>query len=301
MDRNIFIGIDGGATKCKARVENQDGELLGEAVGGPANIRLSVDMAWDSIYQTIAQVLKQHAISLQDKQYHFHIGLGLAGCEVQEAHADFLSRPHGFSTLQLTTDAHVACMGAHGGEDGSIIIIGTGVVGYQVENGQDSKVGGWGFPHDDEGGGAWLGLEAARHTFQWLDHRIEKTPLLEEVFAYFNKDINHFATWANRATSNEFARLAPLVVNHSQKADVLAVQLMKKAALEINRVGLALEKLQMNKQVSLPCSLFGGIAPFIEPWLSEELRARLVVRQGDANMGAILLVKSAVKNNFSKA
>ncbi len=54
-----------------------------------------------------------------------------------------------------------------------------------------------GFPHDDEGGGAWLGLQAVRLTFQWLDHRLEKAPLMTDVFAYFDNDLNHFVTWAN--------------------------------------------------------------------------------------------------------
>ncbi len=43
------------------------------------------------------------------------------------------------------TDAHAACIGAHNGADGAIIIIGTGVVGYQTQNGEGVQVGGWGF------------------------------------------------------------------------------------------------------------------------------------------------------------
>jgi glucosamine kinase len=295
LTQDIYIGVDGGATKCKVRIENADGTELGQAVGGPANIRLSVDQSWQSIYHTIEEVLKPHAISLRDKQYRFHVGLGLAGCEVPEAREAFLGTPHPFATLHLISDAYVACLGAHGGEDGAIIIIGTGVIGYQIQNGVSSKVGGWGFPQDDLGGGAWLGLEAARLTFQWLDHRLEKSPLVQEVFAYFDNDLNRFVTWANRATSNDFAKLAPLVINHSQQGESSATKLMKKAAHAVDRIGVALEKMQLNKKQSLPCCLFGGIAPFIEAYLSDDLRARIVPRQGDANVGAILLAKQIEK------
>jgi glucosamine kinase len=295
--QDIFIGVDGGGTKSKVRVEDSAGHLLGQSVGGPSNIRLSVEIAWQSIQQTLEEVLQLHHISLHDKNYRFHIGLGLAGCEVPEAKQDFLNRPHPFATVHLTSDAHVACVGAHGAEKGAIIIVGTGVVGYQIQDGVGIKVGGWGFPHDDEGGGAWLGLEAARMTFQWLDHRIEKSSLLEDIFAYFNQDLAQFVTWANRAHSTEFARLAPFVINHSQQEDPMAVRLMKKAAQAINRVGVALEKQQVEQLGPLPCCLFGGIAPFIEPWLSDELRHRLVVRQGDANLGAILLVRKKVEQS----
>ncbi len=291
---DIFIGVDGGGTKSKVRVEDQNGKLLGQAMGGPANIRLSVDQAWRSIYQTLQDALQPAHISLEDKNYRFHAGLGLAGCEVTEACRDFLAQPHPFATLQLTSDAHVACVGAHQGAEGAIIIVGTGVVGYQIEAEKESQVGGWGFPHDDEGGGAWLGLEAARLTFHWLDHRTEKSHLVENVFAFFNNDIQEFTTWANRANSSEFARLAPIVINHSQQEEAAAVRLMKKAAHAIDRVGAALLKVQQ-QEAPLPCCLFGGIAPFIEPWLHEELRSRLVSRKADANIGALLMIRSKVK------
>ncbi len=294
MAQDIFIGIDGGATKCKVRVENSVGHLIGQAVGGPANIRLSVDKSWESIYHALDEILLPADMRLDDQSYRFHAGLGLAGCEVPEAFSDFVGRNHPFATLQLTSDAHVACLGAHSGKDGAIIIVGTGVIGYEVQGGKGTRVGGWGFPHDDEGSGAWLGLEAARATFQWLDHRAEKSPLVEDVFAFFNQDIERFTTWANRANSSEFARLAPLVINHAQQEEIAAVRLMKKAAHAVDRVGTALLKMQSNHDKNLPCCLFGGIAPFIEPWLGEDLRARLTPRKADANAGAILMIRELV-------
>jgi len=292
LKTDIFIGIDGGASQCKVRVEDAEGHVLGQAVGGSSNIRLSVEKTWQSIYSALDSVLQPLQISLQDPHYRFHAGMGLAGCEVIEARQDFLSRPHPFATLELFSDAHAACLGAHGGEDGAIIIIGTGVIGYQIQNGVNDKVGGWGFPHDDEGGGAWLGLEALRLTFQSLDGRRTSTPLLKAILDFFDRDIPRLTTWANRANSSEFARLAPLVVEYSQKSDPLAVQLMKHAATAVDTVGAALEKKQKHP---LPCSLFGGITPFLEPWLSQDLRARLRQRLGDANKGAIWLIRNSVK------
>lgn len=296
MTQDIFIGIDGGGSKSKVRVEDRDGNLLGQAVNGPANIRLSIEGAWRSIHVALEEILQPKGVSLEDKNYHFHAGLGLAGCEVVEAVQAFLKHPHPFTTLQLSTDAHIACVGAHSGADGAIIIAGTGVIGYQVETGKGVRVGGWGFPHDDEGGGAWLGLEATRLTFQWLDQRTEKSPLVEDIFAYFNQDQEQFVTWANSANSSEFARLAPIVINHGQQQEAAAVRLMKKAAHAIDRISHALTKM-LRQEHPLPCCLLGGIAPFIEPWLSEELRATFVARQSDANAGAILMIRERVEKD----
>lgn len=293
MTHDIFIGIDGGGSKSKVRVEDREGHLLGQAIHGAANVRLSIESAWHSIHAALAEVLQPQGISLADKNYHFHAGLGLAGCEVVEAVQAFLRCPHPFATLELNTDAHIACMGAHSGAAGTVIIAGTGVIGYQVEAGKGVRVSGWGFPHDDEGGGAWLGLEATRLTCQWLDQRVEKSPLVEDIFAYFNQDQEKFVSWANRANSTEFARLAPIVIRHGQQQEVAAVRLLKKAARAIDQVGHALAKMRTQAR-PLPCCLLGGIAPFIEPWLSEELRATLVAQQGDASVGAILMVRERV-------
>lgn len=296
MAQDIFIGVDGGGTKSKIRVEDDAGNILGQAVSGPANIRLSIDGAWQSIYTALEEVLTPLNIFLDDKNFHFHIGLGVAGCEIKSACDTFLNRPYPFKTIKLISDAHAACIGAHAGEDGAIIVVGTGVVGYQIQAGNSSKVGGWGFPHDDIGGGAWLGLEASRLTFQWLDHRVEKSPLVEEVFAFFNNDLEHFVAWANRANSREFARLAPLVINHSQQEEVAAVRLMKKAAHAVDRISIALAKMRVQHEESFPLCLFGGIAPFIEMWVSEELRACLVQRQADASVGSLLIIRECVTN-----
>jgi glucosamine kinase len=288
---DFFVGIDGGGSKCKVRVENSVGQLVGQAITGPANICLSVSAAWHAIYEGLDGIFKPLGMSWG--QHNLHVCLGLAGLEIPEAKKTFLEYPHAFKYLHLTSDAHIACVGAHHGDDGAIIIIGTGVVGYQIQPNQSNQVSGWGFPHDDEGGGAWLGLEAIKLTFQWLDHRIEKSPLVEDIFAYFNHDRERLITWANEATSTDYAKLAPIIINHAQQEEVAALRLLKKAAHAIERVGHGLLKMQKDSENPLPCCLIGGVAPFIEPLLDEKFRARLVVRKDEPATGAILLMRKS--------
>ncbi len=83
----------------------------------------------DSIYSALSNAVEAANINLND--YDCHVGMGLAGSEVEGAYQEFLTTPHHFKTLQVSSDAHTACLGAHAGEDGGIIIIGTGVVGFK--------------------------------------------------------------------------------------------------------------------------------------------------------------------------
>jgi glucosamine kinase len=294
MVKNIFIGADGGGTKTKIIVEDEAGLLLGQARSGPANIRNSVEQAWASIDAGVKEALTQAGIDSNDSRYHFHIGLGLAGTEDPVAKQTFLSRPHFYTTLLLESDAYVACLGVHECQDGSIIIIGTGVIGYEIYHSQKYLVGGWGFPQGDIGGGAWLGLEAVRLTFQSVDGRVPETPLLKAVFSYFDNDIGKIISWSTKARPVDFASLAPIVIEHIQREDLHAVRLIQRAAQEIDEIAAALDRKLPPGHSALPCSLLGGIAPFIQPRVGEPLRNRLVPRKHDATKGAIYMIRRHV-------
>jgi glucosamine kinase len=292
--QEIFIGVDGGATKSIIRVEDQQGTLLGRIVAGPANIRLSIDQAWESIYTSLAAILQPLSLSLESREVRFHAGIGVAGCEMKQAYQNYLERPHPFQTLVVTSDAYTACLGAHNGNEGAIIIIGTGTVGLQIQHNHTSKVGGWGFPLDDEGSGAWLGLEALRLTLRWRDGRSTHSALTEAIFSHFAQDIDAMVAWANEANSTQFAALAPWVVTQAQAGDSAAILLLKKAAHAIDQLALALEQKQADKN-PLPCVLLGGIAPFLEPYIGARLRERLTTCQFGADIGAIHLVKKKLR------
>ncbi len=264
--QSLYIGVDGGATKVIVRVEDEQGRLLGQETGGPANIRISVPQTWESINTTLDAVLQRLNISHDDPAYSLHAGMGLAGCELPSAYQAFLAGSHRFKSLVVTTDAHTACLGAHQGKDGAIIIIGTGVVGYQIKNGKITKVGGWGFPNDDTGGGAWLGLEAVKLTLQWLDGRDPRTELAAAVYEYFSEDLDHMVDWANQANSTAFARVAPIVIQLAKDGEPAARQLLKQAAKAIDKIGYALDSAIEIQELPLPCSLIGGVAPFLVPY-----------------------------------
>lgn len=292
MQNNIYIGVDGGATKTKAIVEDNNGNLLGEGLGGPANIRLSVTDSWQSIMAAINAALAKCNLSLEDKSIDFHLGLGLAGCEIPGACTRFKQTPHPFKTLILEKDSYTSCVGAHGGTDGAIIIIGTGSAAFQIQDTHTVQIGGWGFPHDDIGSGAWIGLQAIATTLQWLDGRItQDSPLLESIFNNFNRNQDELVVWACGAHSTQFATIAPLVIAQLKAQDFHATRIIQQAAAAIDLMGEALIR-RTKEKLALPIVLLGGVAPLIEPLLSNQLRARIVPCKYEAAKGAILLVRN---------
>jgi glucosamine kinase len=286
--QDLFIGVDGGGSKTRATLQDEMGNTLGKGEGGPGNIKTSVMGSWQSVRSAINNALSNANIP-DIERYQIHVGLGMAGStEVPASRASFLNVPHPYHTLILDSDASAACIGAHGSSDGAIILVGTGVMGFQIENAIESRVGGYGFPHSDEGGGAWLGMELSRATFQAFDGRQPWTPLLRTVFDRFQQDIFQFSTFANQAKPGDFAELAPLLIEALNENDPFAVCQIKMAAHEIDRLW---DALKAKATRILPCCLLGGIAPFLEPYLSHRLRANIVLRKFDATIGAIMLLK----------
>ena len=63
-----FLGVDGGGTGCRARVENAAGEVLGQGFAGPATTRLGIDKAWASVMTAANAALAEAGI---DAEQHY--------------------------------------------------------------------------------------------------------------------------------------------------------------------------------------------------------------------------------------
>jgi hypothetical protein len=49
---DLFLGVDGGGTRCRARLEDHVGKRLGEGLAGPANLRLGQQASLDAVLDT---------------------------------------------------------------------------------------------------------------------------------------------------------------------------------------------------------------------------------------------------------
>jgi glucosamine kinase len=283
-EKLLFLGIDGGGSGCRARLASWAGTVLGKGVAGPANVRVNLEESIRSVREAAGQCLAAAGAPFADPVVTC---LALAGAsEPREAAAALAACRGLFRRVIITTDAHAACVGAHGGADGGIIIVGTGSIGWAVEGGRSVRVGGWGFPVSDEGGGAWLGAEAVRRTLWAHDGRLAWTPLLRNTSAEFGCDPHAIVRWMGTARPRDFGRLAPLVVEHAAAGDPVAGAIMRLAAGHIDAIAA-----RLGDQGAARLALMGGLARSIEPWLGEDTRARLVPPAGDALDGALRMAR----------
>lgn len=285
---DYFLGVDGGGTGCRARIEDADGTVLGQGLSGPATTRLGIDAAWASISRAFDAAVEEAGFG-PDETARVSAGIGLAGIGRKGALEALRAIAHPFASIDFVSDGVGACLGAHSGQDGAIVIAGTGSIGLGFVEGRDLRVGGYGFPISDEGSGADLGLKAVQLALRAHDDRHERTPLLAEVMQRFEGDPMEAVSWMDRANATDYAVLAPMVMRRADQGDPAGRRIVQGAAEQID----TLVRVLFEKGAPR-VTLLGGLASPLEPWLSPDVRRRLKPADGDAVSGAIILAKRAL-------
>jgi glucosamine kinase len=287
---HYFLGIDGGGTGCRARIEDADGSMLGQGLSGPATTRLGIEEAWASIARAFGAAIEEAGLG-SNEVGRVHVGVGLAGIGRKGALEALRAIKHPFASIDFVSDGEGACLGAHSGRDGAIVIAGTGSIGLGFTEGRRLRVGGYGFPISDEGSGAYLGLKAVQLALRAHDGRYEKTALLAEIMQRFQQDPMEAVAWMDRASATDYAALAPMVMRHADQGDAAGRRIVQSAAEHID----TLIRTLFDKGAPR-VSLLGGLSSPLEPWLAPDVRRRLKPIDGDAVSGAIILARKAVSS-----
>jgi glucosamine kinase len=280
-----YLGIDGGGTRCRARIEDDQGRLLGEANAGPATTRIGIEKAWRAIMEASEAAAVQAGLKFEDFS-RMHAGIGLAGLGRRGAEAALKKIAHPFASVIFISDGMAACLGAHSGADGAIVVAGTGSVGVGLIGGREIRFAGYGFPVSDEGSGAHIGLQVVRRALRAADRRSPMTPLLLEVLDAFDHDPYQAVAWSEEARATDYAALAPIVLRHAHQGDPVGRRIVERAA---DAVGDLLDLFLARGIERL--SLVGGLSDAITPWLTPDLRARLKRPDADAAAGALLVAR----------
>ncbi|MCK6262381.1 N-acetylglucosamine kinase [Vibrio sp. ZSDE26] len=287
-----YVGIDGGGTSCRARIRTQDSQFIGEAKSGSANILLGVDVAMSSIMNAIEDAAQQGGLTSSDYA-SMHVGLALAGAEQKSAWQEFMQLPHPFASMTLNTDAYGACVGAHNGEDGAIMIGGTGSCGILLKAGQQHVVGGREFPISDQGGGAVMGLRLIQQVLLTQDGIRPDSSLSQHVMAHFNHDVDQIVEWSKTAIPKDYGQFSPTIFQLANEGDELAIEMLKQTAADIEMFLIAL-----NKKGATRICLMGSIAQRISAWLSPPVKQWLVEPQFDAIEGALMFAGDSKHNLY---
>lgn len=287
VDKNtLFVGIDGGGTKCKAVIVDGENNILGVGVAGPANPLYSFEQTTTSITQSV-QIALQEAKLKGSIISSLVAGIGLAGVNLPSLMTQMQQWFHPFKQMSLTTDLNIACIGAHDGNAGAIFISGTGSCGYSSAAEKQLMIGGYGFPYGDQGSGAWVGQQVVTKVICSLDgmliNSIMNSKLLKHLHCNNSLDI---VEKVNRKSASFFAELAYIAFDSATIDDRLALTIINEGAQYLTSIA---DKLWLKEPNRL--SFIGGLSPSFTPYLAQHVIERLSEPCHPPEIGAIIYIK----------
>lgn len=292
----IIVGIDAGGTKTLASVFDEQGEVIvSKSVGTCHYMQVGYEAMEDILKALFEDVLC-------DIKEPVHYCFGMAGYgqveTVRRNIDDVLTRvchPYPFTVYN---DVEVAMAGALGGQDGIVMIAGTGSIALSKFNRSFERCGGWGYQIGDEASAYWIARQLLAVFSKQADGRLEKTQLYtyvkEQLGLVTDYDIISYVSTTLENKREQIAALAVLVYDLAKQGDRDAIAIYQNCAREIALVVNTLAKL--SDAPKIPFSYIGGVwksIDLLEPMLKVDLdeRVELITPKYTAEYGAYLLAK----------
>ena len=291
----LYIGIDGGGTKCRSTIYSVKQGVLGTGLGGPANPLHGFERTLESIMVSTQLALQDAGLRIE-QVHDITAGLGLAGVNIPSLFDKIMQWDHPFKEMHLTTDLHTACIGAHDGEDGAVMITGTGSCGFAIVNGETVNYGGHGFALGDMGSGAWMGLEAVKAALIDLDGLGPHTQMSDALKQHFHvTNAMGIAEQMAGQPSSGYAKLARHVFNAAENEDEVALHIVKNGAKYISN--LARRLLELNPP---RLSMIGGLAEPLNKWLDDDVAKIVEIPKQPPEIGAIYFAMESTQQKIRK-
>jgi glucosamine kinase len=287
VSQEFVIGIDGGGTYCRAMLQDINGNILGTGEAGPANIMSNATQALTSIIQASEHAIEKSTVNVALSD--IAVAAGLAGANIPQAKSTFLSLPMPFARLEVMSDLHAACLGAHNGQDGAMIICGTGSAGTVYQKGHFADKGGYGLNVGDNASAAWLGQSAIRHTLLAFDNIESRGMLFKRLTSHFDvTDPQTLIQEISQFTAESYGQLAPIVVESFSQGCESAKKLLEQGGDYLSKLGKALHR---EAGQALPICFVGGLSNVYRPFLSSDVSSVLCDAAKPAQQGAIDFLK----------
>jgi len=309
-----YLGVDGGGTNCRVRLADENLKTLAEVKNGRSNLQIDDGgPAYKAISDGTRDVFAAAGIDYAETA-NTYACFGMAGGRMDSARAEFAARSWPFAGVKVYDDIDIAHAGALGGEDGGVIIVGTGSAALAIVAGERFQSGGWGFPIGDQMSGAILGRELVRYAVEAEDGLVEASPLTKAVTARLGGNNQAVMTWAfatemdlkiisrdgsegcddvliGRAPA-EFGKLMPLFIEYLEAGDPVAQKMLE---IELGYIDTYVRWFKARNAAVM--AIVGGFGERLFPILQQRYGDFVALPKFEPLHGAVILAKQNFASN----
>ena len=255
----FFLGIDGGGTKTRCVLGDENSVLASGSASGCSILRVGEACARDSLAGAIHQACVQGGVSPRQIS---RTCAGIAGAaddgiasRLQRLLIDIVG-----GAIEVIGDMEVALESAFGGEPGIVVTAGTGsIVFARNHRGETARAGGWGRILCDEGSAHWIVVQAMHHALHAFD-RADDSRLLNSLLEALDLRVpNDLAAYAGGNPTPEFAPLLPVVLAEAERGDYLALSVLRSAGHQLAGLVAILAQQRFDYAAEVPVATQGGV------------------------------------------
>jgi glucosamine kinase len=255
----FFLGIDGGGTKTRCLV-GDDNSLLGAGTAGGCNVvRLGEACARNSLSAAVHEACVNAGISPQQVA-RTCAGISGAGDDGIASLVQRLLIEIVGGAIEVLGDMEVTLEAAFGGGPGIIVIAGTGSIAYgRNSRGEKARAGGWGRVASDEGAGHWVAVRALAAALRARDEARNSKLLSALMSALDVRTAEDLVLKLNEDPVRDYASLFPLVLASAEADDPDAIEVLENAGNELAKLANVIAKRLFAGDDEIAVATHGGV------------------------------------------
>lgn len=232
----LYLGVDSGGTRTRVLALDEGGQVVHRGDYPSAYLPAVGE-------EGVVEVLRQILAHLPQAPVRAVLGLGGYGeaASWDQAYHRAVARVLGEGFL-LLNDVELAWRAAFRGQEGIVVISGTGSMAFGRGPKGQGRAGGFGHLFGDEGSAYWIGVEALRLASKAMDGRAPHTSLVELPRMFHHDSLASLTAFLMAEPSQQRARVAALAqeVDRLAKEDWGAQRVLREAGEELAQLALAL-------------------------------------------------------------
>lgn len=225
----FYLGIDGGGTKTKFCICDENGCVLDEVIkpaSNPSNI------GFDKALEILKSGIDEICANFPYNQTSVFAGLAGFTKQNQQGFIEFLEK-YPFVKIGVGQDIEIITAAGLGNDDGIVAIMGTGsVVRCQTEL-ENYTIGGWGTHFDNGGSGYRLGRDAIIAALREIDGSGEHTVLTKMIEEKLGTPANQAISELYKKGATYIASISDITIKAAKYMDPVAINIVESNCKEM--------------------------------------------------------------------